>query len=108
MYANDDYAGMSIGKLEFYYGYEVTKCLKHPKKDEEWCDEHDCENREWCLAVTCGDKTIWIISKSELEKKNPDDTLHNPITYLVTGIETYFRENSHKCSLHLIEDATKN
>ncbi len=108
MYANDDYAGMSIGKLDFYYGYEVTKCLKRPKKTEEWCDENDCENREWCFVVSSGDKRLWIVSESELKKKNPNDDLYDPLRSLVAGIENYFKEHSHVCSLHLIEDVAKN
>ena len=68
MYSNDDYAGMTIGQLEFYYGYEVTKCLKHPDKSDEYCENMDCDEREWCFEVSLGEKSIWIISKSELKK----------------------------------------
>jgi hypothetical protein len=107
MYSNDDYAGMTIGQLEFYYGYEVTKCLKHPNKSEEYCEEKECE-REWCFEVSLRDKSIWIISKSELKKKNPETSLYSPIQFLVAGVETYFKEHKQTCSLHLIDERIAN
>jgi len=104
MYCSDDYAGMTIGPLEFYYGYEVSKCLDHPDKSDEYCDQVSCDGREWCFEVSLDDRTIWLVSMSELEKMNPDNGLYSPLEFLVAGVETYFRENKHLCSLHLIDE----
>lgn len=108
MYCNDDYAGMTIGPLEFYYGYEVTKCATHPTKSQQYCEDMDCCDREWCFAVSKGDDNLYTLSESELKKKNPDDNLYSPIKCLVAGVETYFKENKHTCSLHLIDDRIVN
>ena len=108
MYSNDDYAGMTIGPLEFYYGYEVTKCLKHPKKSAEYCEHMECDVRELCFVVSKGEDNILVISNSELQKKNPDEALYSPIQCLVAGVETYFKENKQTCSLHLIDERIVN
>jgi len=102
MYCSDDYAGASIGKLEFYYGYEATKCLRHPEKSDEYCESVDCDEREWCFEVSIDNRVIYELSKSELDQKHPTTGLYSPLEYLLAGIETYFKENKHICSLHLL------
>jgi hypothetical protein len=108
MYSTNDYAGMAIGPLEFYYGYEVTKCLTHPTKSADYCEDMECNDREWCFAVSKGEHDIWVISESELKKLNPDEALYAPIECLVAGVETYFKENKQTCSLHLIAERIVN
>jgi len=102
MFYSDDYAGASIGKLEFYYGYEATKCLRHPEKSDEYCESVDCDEREWCFEVSIDNRVIYELSKSELDQKHPTTGLYSPLEYLLAGIETYFKENKHICSLHLL------
>ena len=108
MFCSDDYAGASIAKLDFYYGYDATKCLRHPDHSEDYCDSMDCDEREWCFEVSIDERTIYELSKSELDKKHPDTGLYSPLEYLIAGIETYFEENKQTCSLHLLDERILN
>jgi len=104
MFCSDDYAGASIGKLDFYYGYEATKCLRHPENSEDYCESVDCDDREWCFEASVDNRVIYELSRSELEKLHPDVGLYAPLEFLIAGIETYFEENKQTCSLHLLDE----
>lgn len=65
-FLSDDYAGCSAGDIEFYFGYEVTKCPVKSHKTEEDCYKHNCEKREWVFQVTKKEKVVFEMLESEL------------------------------------------
>lgn len=70
VYTSDDYAGLSLGNLHFYYGYEVT------------------EDDEWCFTVTKGDRELFKMPMSKLHPEKDEV----PFWYLVAGIGHYLRD----------------
>ena len=105
MFSSDTYAGCSIEKLDFYYGSEVTKCMIHSDKSDEYCADIGCSEREWCFVASFNDKDLWIICESEMRSRSPEMNSYSPLECLITGMEIYFRENRHLCSLHLIDES---
>lgn len=73
-YYTDDYAGLTVGNLEFYYGYEVE----------------DTETNEWCFQVKNKGAEIYRVTSSEIEELLNDRYL-NPIDYLLAGIGMWIR-----------------
>lgn len=83
-YRASDYAGVDVGDLHFYYGYEQRLCPKHGKNPD--CeDEHDCEKVEDCFVVTKKGKEIMRIPDSKLHKGGAEDVNHG----LVLGMAYY-------------------
>jgi len=89
IYGSDDYCGMSVGRFSFYYGYESTKCTKHPKKDKDWCEEHDCDWRERCFTAEIDDKEVMCLPTSELRGDGSEDIFY----YLLSGIGQFIQEH---------------
>ena len=93
VYGSDDYAGLEIKGLKFYYGYEATFCKKHGK-DPTCEDDHDCEKAEWCFTVTKGKKEIMRIPASVIEKKAKDHDIPMPIIYVCIGMGIYLESKT--------------
>ena len=87
VYTSDDYCGMTNGKYDFYYGYEVTECaIKSHRKN---CEDNGCEKREWCFTASVDNKEVMKIRKSLLWHDSGDE----PFFYLLAGIARFIREN---------------
>lgn len=72
VYGSDDYVGCNVGNLQFYFGYEVTKCPIKSHKTEEDCYDKGCDRREWMFQVTENDKVIFEMLDSELTYPESD------------------------------------
>lgn len=99
IYEASDYAGMNVGDLSLYYGYEKIFCPTHHvygMQESTSCEhdnnaENDCDNDiEWCFAAKFGDKPAVWYSRSDLEKlvNNEDSTSE----YLLAGIAKLFED----------------
>ncbi len=86
LYESSDYAGCSARGVNFYYGYEVTKCSKCRKVDNGDC-EVTCPDadQEWCFEAKRDGKVVMTLSASELDCEMSD----NMVAPLVTGIMKY-------------------
>jgi len=104
MFSSDTYAGCSVGKLDFYYGSEATKCEVHSDKSDAYCADIGCNEREWCFVASYNDKDLWIMCESELRSRSPIMNSYSPLECLVTGMEIYFEENKHVCSFVFLDD----
>lgn len=69
-YYSDDYAGLTSGNLQFYYGYEVE----------------DPESQDWCFQVKKDGKEIFRMSRSKIRQSVESDQLDGPRDYLIAGI----------------------
>ena len=76
MYASGDYAGLAVGDLHFYYGYEVT----------------DPETDDWCFTVKRKDKEIFRATETELTDA-VDRSLNEMQDYLLVGIGLWMKQN---------------
>ena len=86
VYYSDDYAGLELDGISFYFGYEETKCKRHKRNCE-------CEDNEWAFTVTKDKKIIMKLSQSELIKfisyQSPKDFDDEPYGFLLAGIGIY-------------------
>jgi len=73
---SDDYSCLNTSNLLFYYGYEVIK------------------NNEYCFQVKENNKQIFLISKSEIEKKCNKKELNTMENYLIAGIGIWLSNRS--------------
>ena len=85
VYTSDDYCGLELKGISFYYGYEETDCPKHSNKEE--CEEKDCEEREWCFVAKNNGKVVTRMRRSEIHPEENEE----PFWYLVAGIGHYLR-----------------
>ncbi len=76
IYTSDDYCGLELKKVTFYYGYEEALCPFHKLKDCE------CDEKEWCFVVKEKGKETTRIPKSKLHPEADEE----PFWYLVAGI----------------------
>ncbi len=67
VYGSDDYVGMSIGRYQFYFGYEMTMCLKHA--------DCSCDDKEWCFTAMVDGKEVMRIPRSKLGGDTIERTL---------------------------------
>lgn len=74
-YYSDDYAGMSCGKFDFYYGYE----------------DEDPDTEEWRFSVTKGDEVLFLATTSQIEEACSTMQLRMPQDYLVSGIGMWIK-----------------
>ena len=92
VYYSDDYAGLELDDIQFYFGYEETKCKKHKNN----CG---CEDSEWAFTVIKGkrQKLLMKLSQSEIDEKisyqSPKDFVDEPYGYLLAGIGIYLKRN---------------
>lgn len=80
-YCSSDYAGLEVGRLKFYFGYEELICKKHKNIDD--CE--DCDKAEWAFVAYDGKKELMRIPESKL---GVDVTVSEG---LVLGIGHYIR-----------------
>jgi len=85
IYIANDYCGMRVGGLHFYYGYEETECPKHKNDD---CEDDGCEKREWCFAARKNQKDIMRLRTSKLHPEEGNDVWF----YLLCGIAMYLKK----------------
>lgn len=83
VYASDDYCGLELKEITFYYGYEETLCPHHNKKD---CD---CNEKEWCFVAKEKGKETMRLSVSNLHPQVGEE----PLWYLVAGIGHWLNKN---------------
>ena len=69
VYTSDDYCGLGVGDIHFYYGYEVE------------------ENEEWGFTVSKQKKEIFRLPKSKLWPEEGEE----PYCYLLAGIGHYIK-----------------
>lgn len=69
VYTSDDYCGMSVGDISFYYGYEVT------------------QKGEWCFTATVGEKEVLRLRTSQLWGEDNEE----PFFYLLGGIAQFLK-----------------
>ena len=62
VYRAGDYAGLSVGKYKFYFGYESTMCLEHV--------DCSCEDNEWCFTADVDDVEVMRVPESGLGQKD--------------------------------------
>ena len=58
LYSASDYAGLSVGRYKFYYGYEELVCAKHT--------DCTCEDKEWAFIADVDDMVVMTIPESKL------------------------------------------
>jgi len=85
VYTSDDYCGLELDGVSFYYGYEATECPIKSHKTEQDCDYLCCDKREWCFTVNIKDKEMMKIPTSKLHPERGEE----PFWYLVAGIGHY-------------------
>lgn len=61
VYSASDYAGLSVGKYRFYYGYEATVCWTHGA--DAGCE--DCDD-EWAFTADVDGVEVLRIGRSRL------------------------------------------
>jgi len=83
---SDDYATLTVGKLEFYFGYERTYCPKCGKDNLE-C-EH--ESSEWCFTAKRAGKELMRIPQSKLVD---EDSWPEMATALLAGIGKFLAKS---------------
>jgi len=88
VYEASDYAGLIIGDLKFYFGYEET-IPDNPNDD-------DIET-EWAFVVKDGDQEIMRLPQSSLEKIAKDDD--SMAQLLLAGIAYYIVKQNEALSL---------
>ena len=82
---SDDYASMSCGDLDFYYGYERTMCPECGSDPTD--DECEHEARAWCFTAVKGGKEIMRVPEYELNYGKPEaGKLENVTEFLLEGI----------------------
>ena len=72
IYTSDDYAGLEVGCLRFYYGYEITTTPE---------DEDD--PGEWCFQCTDSGHVVCTFPRSALVPAPDDGT---PYSGVLAGI----------------------
>ncbi len=87
VYTSDDYCGLSVGNISFYYGYEVSFCPIKSHKTEDDCYEKDCDKREWCFTAEKDGKEILKMPQSKIHPREDEE----PFWYLVAGIGHYLK-----------------
>lgn len=76
IYESSDYAGCSIGKFSFYYGYEEVD------KDDNWCFVAKVDGTE-----------EFRMSSEELQSRMPEPEIYdNMLAYLMIGIVIFMVE----------------
>jgi hypothetical protein len=86
VYTSDDYCGLTLPNISFYYGYEETQCpVKSHRKN---CEDNGCEKREWCFVVTIKGKKVMKIPTSKLHPTEGEE----PFWYLVAGMGHYLKK----------------
>ena len=75
IYYSDDYAGLELEGISFYFGYEEIK------------------GGEWTFTVRKGKKLLMKLSQSEIEEQisyqSPSDFDDEPYGFLLAGIGIY-------------------
>lgn len=84
-YSASDYAGVVMGGMSFYYGYEERYCKKHKASDCE------CDEREWCFLAQKDKEKLLVLTRSDLW---PDARHESPEFYLAIGIARYYQSLS--------------
>lgn len=93
-YTNDDYAGLDMGDIKFYYGYEETHCNTHGA-DSGACEEDGCDEQEWCfVARGKGGKILLKATRSELDPTGEHE--YNMTNMLLLGMGRFIKEISKK------------
>ena len=87
VYGSDDYVGCSAGSVDFYFGYEITRCPIKSHKTEDDCYEKDCDKREWVFQVTKNEKVIFEMLDSEITYPEADDIERK----LIIGMAHYIK-----------------
>lgn len=77
IFSSDDYAGLEIKGLEFYYGYEIV----------------DEKTDDWCFTVTQKDKEVFRLTRTQIEKKTEDFSSDDPMYYVTAGIGIWLAQN---------------
>lgn len=77
-YKNDDYAGLEIGNLKFYYGYEVVD-----------------KQEDWCFQVKSAGEVLYTVPRRKIEK-SVEGRFDEPIDYLMAGIGLWLKETFKK------------
>ena len=101
IYTSDDYCGLELPFIHFYYGYEETYCKKHGKNKD--CEDRDCEKNEWAFTVTIRKKEVMRIPKSKLHPEKEGQ----PFWYLIAGIGHYLKAINLKDIYKIIRKAYK-
>jgi hypothetical protein len=88
-YRSDDYAGLKIGKLEFYAGYEYRYIADLPENEED-------DGGDWGFVVSRrtkkGMRTLMVMTEYELVKYNKDLYMDGDVVdYLLTGIGVFLK-----------------
>lgn len=96
IYTASDYAGLKIGTLEFYYGYEQTYCKEHGRGGFPHGHQCDCDDTEWCFVVWSDykkGKEILYYTRSQIEKwyeyASPELDRGEQEYWLLAGIGMY-------------------
>lgn len=87
VYGSDDYVGCSAGDIEFYFGYEITKCPTKSHKTEDDCERNNCDKREWVFQVTNNGNVVFEMLDSELSYPESDDIERK----LILGMAHYIK-----------------
>jgi len=83
VYAKSDYAGLKLGEIEFYYGYEDTFCEEH---GSQRCVDF-CDKSEWAFTVRLKGEEVIRIPQSKLHPKAGEEVMF----YLLAGIGHYLK-----------------
>lgn len=75
-FVNDDYIGLDVGDLSFYYGYEVTTCPHKADADYHSCEVDDCDP-EWCFQLKRNKQVIVTIPTSQLNARDKFSVTEN-------------------------------
>lgn len=81
-YSASDYAGVVMGGMAFYYGYEEQYCKKHE------VDDCECGEREWCFLAQKDKEKLLVLTRSDLW---PGARIESPEFYLAIGIARYYQ-----------------
>lgn len=99
VYEASDYAGISSGDAEFYYGYETVFCPRHAvygPQDSGHCSydnngNEECdEQTEWCFVAKKHGEIIGWYPQSKLEPLL--DNGDSMAQYLLAGIAKLLNE----------------
>lgn len=86
VYAKSDYAGLRVGGIEFYFGYEDTFCEEHGTI----CCVDYCDESEWAFVVKRGSDELMRIPKSKLHPIVGEEMMF----YLLAGIGHYLKQKA--------------